>query len=445
MLKPLEIVVGGSGPYDPAANTTDCNIPSLKGNVIWIEKTGYGHYDYAKYLVLSNGGFRLTDTTFTAGERFVVHPVGMAYDTDATSYSNGFNVAQVMSAMFGRVGWLQPTEVGAPVVNSANLLSKSGRKFNDGSFHAAVTIRNIKSIMEEAKASDVALNATLESLQRAAIMRSLTTVFNRQEYTNQGLLYRTNSYNRDLVSNSGSFVGVEFFLPEVVHQSMQIDTVSILLNESKTFNLYLFHAHRKTPVWVGEVSVVADQETHINLSDLIINCMGPTNHSGLFYFGYFQDDLGSAKAYDHNNKYENHGQFMRWRFFDSQKLAGEYDFDRANVSHSSTCYGINLHLSTFRDHTWQTVQKAFLFDNLVGMQLSVQVMESLIYSKRLNGDASQLKDTLPAALLMQDVTGISQISNVPKIQGLRETIELEAARIRNAVYGKPEPISVSIC
>lgn len=445
MFKPFEIVVGRGEQYDPAPNTTDCNIPVIKGMVIWVEKIGYGQYDYNKYSVLSAGGFRLTDTTFTSGERFAVHVEGMAYGTAASSYTNGFNLAQVMSALFGRIGWVQPDAADSPVINSTNLLSKSGRKFNDGSFHAVVTVRNIKSNMEEAKASDNHLNTYLETLQRAAIMKSLANVFNRPEYLSQGLLYNTFSFNRELVTSGNDFVGIEIYLPPATDKAVQIDNVSILLDSDKTFNLYLYNSHKKLPVWVGEVSVVANEQTVVNLSDIVLTHMGGANHGGVFYFGYYQSDLGAAKAYNHSYKQEDHEHFFRWRFMESDKAASEYDFDRTNIRYSNNSYGLNVHLSAFVDHSWQVAQKAALFDNVVGLQLSHQVLEMVVYAKRSNSDNRDLKDMLPSALLMADVRGISQISNVPKIQSLREMIELEEARLRDSFYGKPKPMSVSLC
>lgn len=445
MFKPFEIVVGRGEAYDPAPGTTDCNIPVIKGMVIWVEKIGYGQYDYNKYVTLSAGGFRLTDTTFSNGERFAVHVEGMAYGTAASSYTNGFNLAQVMSALFGRIGWLQPDAAGSPVINSTNLLSKSGRKFNDGSFHAAVTVRNIKSEMEEAKASDTNLNAYLESLQRAAIMKTLTSVFNQVEYLSQALLYNTFSFNRELVKTGDDFVGIEIYIPPVTDKAVQIDNVSILLDSDKTFNLYLYNSHKKLPVWVGEVTVVANEQTVINLSDIILTHMGGANHGGVFYFGYYQSDLGLAKAYNHSYKSECHEHFFRWRFMEADKSASEYDFDRVNIRYSNNSYGLNVHLSAFVDHSWQVAQKAALFDNAIGLNLSHQVLEQIVFGKRLNGDSRALKDTLPSAILLADIRGVSQISNVPKIQSLREMIELEEARLRDSFYGKPKPMSVSIC
>jgi hypothetical protein len=67
----------------------------------------------------------------------------------SVKYSNGFDLIKVQGALLGLVGWQQPTALGSPVLSDANLTSRSGRFFNDGSFHAVVTPDNIKASQED--------------------------------------------------------------------------------------------------------------------------------------------------------------------------------------------------------------------------------------------------------------------------------------------------------
>src|SRR6478735_10816396 len=124
MNKPVEIVVGRGHDYDPVAGTTDCLMPLYAGQSFWLEKTGYGTYDYNKYQALSGGGFRLlgAGNIFVDGERFYVHFTGLSYGTDETSYTNGFDHNKVINALFGRIGWRE----GDIDLSTLNELSKSG-------------------------------------------------------------------------------------------------------------------------------------------------------------------------------------------------------------------------------------------------------------------------------------------------------------------------------
>lgn len=443
MLKPLEIVVGGSGQFDPATGTTDCIIPVLAGTDIWVEKVGYGLYDYAKYTVLSQGGFRLNDTTFTKDERFAVYAAGVSYQTATGSYTNGFNLSVVMANLFGRIGWNSSNEFPFNVTGS-NLISKSGRKFNDGSFHAAVTLQSIKdSVFQDINPTEAQFNGFLETFQKAAIQKMLTSVFNRPEYSYQFMLFNRKSNSRSFLGNAEKFVGVEFFIPNKNDISFQIDSVALMFDTSFTLRLYLYNSDKKAAVWTSDVNVVGGEKTIVNLSDIVLNHLG--FQGGLYYFGYYMSDLSGAQAINFDDVTEDHTGFMRWRFFESKKNAAEYDFDRLNISFGSKNYGLNLHISQFYDPTWMVARKAALLDNAIGLTVATMVLEQVIYSKRKNAGTRDLKETLPAQILLQDVTGISQISNVPAVQGMRQLLEIEYQRVRDAFYNKQGPQSVSLC
>jgi hypothetical protein len=442
LILPIEIIVGGGGSINPAAGTTDCIIPTIRGMVFYIEKIGYGTYDRTKYQALSNGGFRLLGgDTFQPGERFVVHLSGLSYGTDATSYTNGFNLSQTMAALFGRVGWRQPLQSGSPVVNSTNLLSKSGRYYQD--FHALVSVANIKSILEEPGASDTNLNSYMESLQRSIIMRCLTSVFYEPEYLSQGLLFDRRGENDQVITNGNLFVGYRIKTPPIPDIAVQVDSVSLYFDSDATFNLYLFQDNRKTPVWFTEVSTVGNQQTIVNLPDIVLNYIGGANAGNSFYLGYFQADIGSAKAYDEQKR-----KWFEYCFgvqpIESPKLSGEYDFNRL-PSYSSRTYGMNLHVSAFRDHTWQIVKKAALFDNMIGLQMAAQTIEQLIYTTRSNSTERALKDGVATGMAYMDLNSAMPISDGPKIQGLQKKIEEEKNRLRQSFYPKPKPQSMSVC
>jgi hypothetical protein len=107
MSKPIYILVGGNGPYDPAAGTTDVLMPSLKGLDFYVEAPGYGPIPYEDYSSLSAGGFRLV-RTFIDGDVYWIHITGLIYANDTTgNYTNGFDFNKVVTALFGRIGWMQ--------------------------------------------------------------------------------------------------------------------------------------------------------------------------------------------------------------------------------------------------------------------------------------------------------------------------------------------------
>jgi hypothetical protein len=445
--KPIDIVVGRGGPYDPVVGATDCPMPAFAGQQLWIEKIGYGTYDYDKYQELSGGGFRLlgVGNTFVADEKWVVHFTGLSYGTGQTSYTNGFNFSQVISALFGRVGWKQPSIAGSPVLSSVNTTSKGGRYFNSNGFHALVTVQNIKNVMEEINASDSSLNAYLEALQRAVILRALNGVFDEPEYITQQLLYNSAwTRNDQPITNAGKFVGVEIRVPPTPGIAVQIDSVALYFDSDATFNLYVFNDSKKAPLTVIEVTTIANSQTVINLPDIVLNHIGGSNLSGGFYIGYFQDDIGGAKAIWEQGCPQFKASYY-WSFIESDKKAGEYDFNRGQIGRNNISYGINLHVSTFRDHTWQIVKKAFLFDNVIGLQMAACVIEEILYSTRSNSGERILKDAAQVNASI-DLTGVAPISDGPaNTIGLRKKIDQELARLKKSFFPKPKSQTINLC
>lgn len=443
MAKPIEIIIGGAGPYDPAVGTSVVNIPLLAGQEFYIEKTGFGTFPYNLYSSLSSGGWQLNSGTFGDGERFYVHQTSISFaPTAASSYTNGFDLSRVMAAMFGRVGWSQSPITGLPVVNGTNLQSKGGRFFQD--FHSLVTVANVKATMEEPAASDANLNQYLTSLQRACIMRCLNAVFRVPEYLQQILLFDRQGQNDTPITNTGQFVGYEINLAPVNNLAIQIDSATLLFDQDVTFNLYLFKDGKKSPVTVMEVSAVANEATVVNFSDLVLNYIGASTKGGRFYFGYFQDDLGNVKAIR-----EQVYRIEKTLCFDADPVAmkrntGEYDFDRNQRSYTVQPYGINLECSVFRDHTDQVIKKAHLFDEVIGLTNAYMVLEQIIYTVRSNKDERILKDQVDKIGLQLDLTGVAPISDSPRIKGLSQRIDAELNRMRQSFFPRQKPVNVNL-
>src|SRR5690349_12107800 len=141
-------------------------------------------------------------------------------------YTNGFSQQKVIDALKSRLGWKQPTLTGSPTLNSTNLQSKSGRYFNDGSFHPVVTIDNYRSTIEDPDLAEDAFNNKLEDLQASVIMQCLSQVFNEPELIDNTELFERTLNNDQLVSNSGKFVGIRFKLsPGTV--AMEIKSIAL--------------------------------------------------------------------------------------------------------------------------------------------------------------------------------------------------------------------------
>lgn len=438
MSKPIQITVGGSGPYDPAAGSVSAIIPILTGFEFYVEGRGVGALSYSEWERRNTGGFNLLNgITFTNGDTYTIHLTGgFALGTDLTSYTNGYNLNKVLSALMGRIGWKQPGISGSPVLDATNLLSKSGRYFNDGSFHPLVTIANIKSCIEEIGASDVNLNAYLTTLQKSIIMRCLNGVFDGPEIVEEARIFERYGYNDQLITNSGKFAGYMIDVANANDAGCQLDTVTLYFNAAATFNLYLFKDGIPAPIKTIEVTTEENSLVTVPLIDVVLN-------TGKYYFGYFQDDLGNCQAIR-----EQVNCWNKTLLFAASPLmadaTGLTSFDRDNRTYGGEPYGLNLEMSSFRDYTRQIERKANMFDEMIGLQMAYCVIEQVLYAARSNSTERILKDQVEKLGIQLDLTGAAPISQGPKVTGLRQRIEREAKKVKELFYPKPKAQTVNL-
>jgi len=327
------------------------------------------------------------------------------------------------------VGWQQPTTSGYDVLTGNNLVSLSGMYFTD--YHKAVTIKNIKETIEDANISDVDFNAHLERLQKAAINRVLNGVFNRDQIIENLQLYtRRDLKDSTLVTNENKFVGIHLNLANDSSFALRLNSMSLLFNEAKTFNMYCFHS-AKGLIWTKSVTVVANQETIVNVSDLIMSITELTYKAGEFLIGYMQDDLDTCKAIEYDPIELNKAMMFGHRGFEAVATSN-VTYDVETLVHNYQNYGINLELTSVRDFTQVICRNAQSFDEAVGLQVAIDVIESIINSTRSNATERLTKDFL--AQLYNDLSLDTQTDNMPYSAGLKNRLKRELNRLNKTFF-----------
>lgn len=430
MSLPIEITVG-SGGMSPAPGTTEYINPFLKGKEFYVTSSGYGPLPYSAWEPLTEGGFRLLNAEFSEEETYFVVITSVSDVVGETAYTNGFNYQRVINAMLPRLGFRQPSIAGFNIVNAGNRTSTSGRYFDD--FHALVNIKNIKETNPDAKISDADFNAYLESLKKSVIMRCLNGVLNVPEQLERVLLYdRQDSQPEVKIDNKGLFVGYAIDVARADDIAVQLESVSLLFDQDTEFKLYLFKDGKKTPVWIQEVSALAEEPTVVNLNTLVLNYIGQFTRGSRFYFGYFQDDLGTAKAIREQSC--SWGKQLCFSAKSFSSPANGNNFDRAQIATTYDAFGLNLEVSAFRDHTNAIVKQAHLFDELVGLQMAYTIIEQAIYAVRSNATERTLKGELDKAGIQMDLNGVAAVPGTPTSTGLKHRIDREMKRVRDGFY-----------
>ena len=350
------------------------------------------------------------------------------------AYSNGYDLTTVLAALENRIGFRQPINTGAPTLSDAVKTTNSGRYFQD--FHSLVTVDNIKSTMEQVNASDADLITSLQSLRKAAIMRALNGVFTHQ-HIEQVKLFKRSGKNDQLVTNSGLFVGYEINVADQSDIGVQLDALHVYLDSVLTFNVYLFRDGDPTAVYTMPVTTVANKITEVVLSDKVIG-------RGKYYLGYFQNDLSTAKAYMEQVECKNPTCAFSAEAMQAAST-GATTFNRDAVSYTAQPFGLNVEMSSFKDHTPQIKRKAASFDELLGLTMAYMVIEQVIYAARSNATERTLKDQLDKIGIQLDLNGVAPMSDSPQVMGLKQRIERETTSVLNSFYPKQKVQKVSLC
>jgi hypothetical protein len=351
------------------------------------------------------------------------------------AYSNGYDIAVVYAALKDRVGFRQPEGTGVPTLTSAVTTANSGRYFQD--FHSLVTVKNIKSTMELAGATDAQLITHLENLRKAAIMRALKGVFSDAEVVEQVKLFSRYGKNDQLIENNAKFIGYEINVADRPDVAVQIDALHLYFDSAVTFNVYLFKDGDLTPVMTQSVTTVANKITEvIPTAERIIG-------RGKYYLGYFQADLAGAKAYREQVECWNDTLMFAASAIEAD-ATGATTFERDEISYTQP-QGLNVEMSSFKDQTRHIKLKAAAFDELIGLVLANSVLEQIIYAVRINPEETILKDQLTQAGIQLETYGAAPISDGPRITGLKQRIDREAKAVRESFYPRPKSVIVDAC
>lgn len=357
-----------------------------------------------------------------------------------TKYTNGFDHTKVVGALSGRLAWRE--QAGIFPLTDANKTTKSGRHFD--SFHALCNITNIyNTASEDASSTAEKFNTYLTSLYGDVIYRALGGVFADTELIEQVLLYERDERNETPIINTGLFCGYKIEIPQNSRITAKIEAVNLYFDAEATFKLYLFKDGIKEPLLEKEVTTIAGSIKRVELEDFYLQYLSDMGDGGTFYFGYFQDDLGAAQAIQEEVECWNTGNCFEAEPYATKKT-GTKLFDRRNPLIPGKPYGLNLVISTFKDNTAMIVQKAHLFDELIGLQMAAMVVENILFTSRSNKEERSLKGNIGELMVYMELKGTVPISQAPNTVGLAKRIEKELVKLQKTFNPKPKTKVVNL-
>jgi hypothetical protein len=336
------------------------------------------------------------------------------------AYLNGLDMSVILPALTGRIGWRSES----PDIASFE------------SFHSLCTEDNLRATQPDADITELEFTALKETLAAENIQRTLLAVFSKPEQIQQVLLHnRLPGSLRTTIDNSGEFRGLRFTIAKDFGIANQVKTVTLVFDGVRTFNLYLFKEGTAAPIETKEVTTVANTPTVIDLEaeGWIMNY--PASGECVYYLGYFQDDLAAVKAVREQVRF-NHTICFSAECISAQPLTSS-TFNQEQISYNSyDANGINAEVHSFRDYTYKVKRSAQLFDELIGLQMVVKVLEQIVSSTRSNITERILKEGFDKAQLVHYLNGAVPISGAASTKGLRGVVADKIEAVRNAFFPK---------
>lgn len=364
----------------------------------------------------------------------------------SSTITNGFELDKVLATFQGRLGWSQPTVDGVPTLSSDNLVATSGRFYED--FHEGVRLRLLMTAQEDRNIDAAGFNALLQKWDKAAIMRCLNAVFCRPALIEHLLNYERVSNLREIViPNEGNFCGYRIKVA-AGNYAVMINSVGLMFDGVATFNLYLYNDLVRAPLKTLSITTQAFTQVVIP-TDWLMHYIGDTTHKGgLFYVGYFQNDLppGVHALDEQLNLWAASKVFGAWPF-QSGQVTGQLDFNRVNPSVVFRSYGLSMELSSYKDYTETIIRNATLFDEVRGLTMAIKVLEQIRWSYRTNADQrnaleAQMGDM--AKSINQDVNVADPSDEQPFVAGLKLQAKRALQQLYCTFFPKQKALSVEV-
>jgi hypothetical protein len=332
-------------------------------------------------------------------------------------YTNGFDIDLVLPALRGRVGWRSETD---------KVVAFEG-------FHPLVSEDNLKAVQPKADITNTAFAALKAQMKDDVILKALRNVFSKPENLEIALLHsRYPGSATTLIPNTGRFCGLQLTIQPTQHISAVVKQVNILLNGAATFKLYLFREGTDAPLKSLEVTTETGMVREVLPADWILSYRGSMTH----YLGYFQDDLGAVQAIREDITANRSNHFVGAPCEVLVSGAERIRYDAASVLSSGT--GINAEVHAFRDYTPKIIHSAHLFDEVIGLQMQYQVLETIVSTVRSNEIQRILGDTNAIMELKHQLYGVVTASAVAKTKGLNEQIQEKYTALRKSFFPDPK-------
>lgn len=292
---------------------------------------------------------------------------------------------RIYNEFLGLVGFRQSFDPAYSNVDSDNQTSESGLFYQDAS--SFVTIKNIIDCQYYSGIDDDDFNETLERYQNDAAIKVCQKVAAGQSKLLQDAnLYPYEKSLKNTIEPNDKFVAFKIE-PNTFNNSItsKVKWLEICLDSDLTFNVHLYNSNKPTaPISTKEISAKAYESVILNINDWFV-ADNESYKSGYFYIGYFESDLGTAKAI--KKDYELSDNKVYSKYFYVAPVSLDYSgtsIDVTSYQESSDTFGLNIGISVYRDYTEIFCSNKSLFAQAIQYQMAEKVLNEIRTSTRSN-------------------------------------------------------------
>lgn len=336
-------------------------------------------------------------------------------------------VDKIQTALFGGVGFRQPTLTGYNIVDSTNLGSTSGLYFGDSS--DLVTIKNIKECQEDVSISNANFNTFLTNLQKSCILDVCNKVIAGQsDFIDSINLYPHEKAFDETLTPVDNFVGFSIE-PRRRNMVCSIPWIELSFDSNKTFNIYLYNTNKPNdPILTKEVTTISGESVIVQLDWIIADDV--TYKGGEFIIGYFEEDLDGAKPFKRG--WEQSILKVNTPYFCVEPIFLDHIGSVIDVKSELYCtdtFGLNIGMNVYTDYTELIVSNKNLFFPAIQLQMHERVLNLIKYSTRQNADKVASRENIDFELHGNPKIGI---------EGIVKKLERAIEQIRKALFYVPK-------
>lgn len=319
------------------------------------------------------------------------------------------------------------------IVDADNQTSNTGLFFQDAS--KLVTIQNIKESHQYAEISDADFNKFIVELKEGAISEvSRKVTEDEKDFIQSVNLYPYEKTFDTLIEKRGRFVGFIFEPYANLNVTGRISWVELAFNEDVTFNVYLFNSNKPgEAIYTKEVVASAYESVVVDLPNWYI-ADGDTHKGGNYYFGYFEDDLGTAQAYRKNFDLSSF-EVNTKAFYTRPVSLGHNpnkEIDVRTLLNESFTYGLNIGVEIFNDYTELLIRNKYILSKCIQLQFAADVLELILTSVRSNRNTRIVSDETVVQAAQFELYGNPNIG----IAGIQGKLKAQLDKVKKSLFYK---------